>query len=70
MDGLYNGFKILWSMITALWQIPDFRETVILSLITAAVGIFMRKMDCSAKEIATVCIVIELIVVLSALFVI
>lgn len=70
LEGLFGALKILWMVFVALWKIPDFRETVLLSLITAAVAILMGRMDCTAKEIGTTCSIIELAVLLSALFVI
>lgn len=69
-DGIFGALKVLWVTFVALWQIPDFRQSAYLSLITVAVGFLMRKTGCSSREIGKVCALIELLAIFSALFVI
>lgn len=70
LKNLFDACKVLWITFLAMMQISDFRQSVLLSIITLIVGIIMKRSGASGKAIATTCAIIELFVVLSALFVI
>lgn len=70
LQSLLDGFKVIFIAMYSLMEIPDIRQSVILSIITMIVGFIMYKMDASSEAIAKTCAAIELCVILSALFVI